>query len=140
MDTTVKEIAWSDKLNTDVTSIDLQHKRMAYRLENLRLFERMTPIPDCIFEEYLTIIDEIETHFSYEEAIMANIHCDNFDAHCMSHQNILNKLYELRDEVILTKDFSRIHEAISLVDKMIAGHLSHEDSNIKKVLHRSLPN
>ncbi len=140
MDVTVNEIAWSDTLNTDVTSIDQQHKRLAYRLENLRLFQSMTPIPDCIFDEYLTIITDVETHFHYEEAIMSNIHCDDYDHHCDSHRHILAKLYDIRDRIILPRDLSKIQDAIAVVDKMIARHLSSEDLNIKKVLHRSLSN
>ncbi len=140
MDITVNEIAWSNTLNTDVTSLDLQHKRLAYRLENLRLFERVSPVPDCIFDEYLNIIKDIEDHFRYEEVIMSNIHCDDYDQHCQAHQRILNKLYQLRDDVIKPKDYSQVHQAVSIVERMIAGHLASEDANIKKVLHRPLSN
>jgi hemerythrin len=137
MSTNVQDLAWSQELSTDIMSLDIQHKILASKVEALKLFERSSPIPENAYHFYIELIDDIREHFHFEEKVIKNIGYHDFDHHCKTHNAILNKLCDILNDILVPRDSSRIHKAISYLEHAISGHLSHEDTKIKSYIHRS---
>ena len=135
----VQDIAWANKWNTDISSLDLQHKNLASTVESLKVLERVVPIPDSAYDIFLNIISDVRSHFSYEEKILLNIGYNELDHHIKVHQDILDKLIEIQETILIPKDDAAMPDAIILLEETIAGHLSGEDSKIKKYIHRVNP-
>lgn len=136
MQQSVQDLAWSEELNTDITSLDMQHKNLAYKVESLKVFGHISPLPEEAYDSYLEIIADLHTHFAYEEKIMENIGYDEFVHHRDVHSIILNKLDDIQKTVLTPRDKDKIQAAIKFLEETIVSHLSGEDTKIRTHLHR----
>ncbi len=132
----VQDIAWTEDMNLDITTIDHQHKLLAEKFEILKACARSnaeTKTILSIFDELLNLMNE---HFIHEEKIMSNIAYPGLEKHALVHRSVIEKIRSFRC-VFEQNHKEGVISSLKFLESSISGHLSHEDRKIYDYMHRS---
>ncbi len=126
-------LAWKTEWESGNSSIDAQHQSLFVVGNNLLQLDYDSAENEIIVAELKQMLRDIKNHFAYEEDVLLNCRYVDLFQHKKHHQDLLNKANHLFDaflqgEVKASAFFSYI------LDDMILGHLSHEDTKFFKYL------
>lgn len=133
----VHDIAWSQEMNINITSIDHQHKQLAEKLTLLKICYKTNSNTDMFLNVFDDLIDLMREHFIHEEQIMNNIGYDDSEKHARVHANVLQKTMSYRGAFSEKTDQDQLARILKFLDGIISGHLSVEDRKIYDFMHRT---
>lgn len=121
----MKQLVWSDNLETGIQVIDRQHKRIVdyiNRLYDAHQNGSSKEVTGAVIDE---LVDYTFTHFAFEETMMEDVNYAALDAHKALHEQFIQQVSELRQRF-------ENHEpaAIELNNLMVTwlfNHILHED-------------
>jgi hemerythrin-like metal-binding protein len=131
----VQDVAWTDDMSLDITSVDLQHKLLAEKLEVLKACVSSQNGSDMIIIVFDQLVSLLADHFEHEETIMRNIAYPEAHRHKMVHGSVLSKVLSYRS-AFEELDEIRISSGVKFLERTLTSHLSAEDRKIYDYMHR----
>ncbi|MCK4704444.1 MAG: hemerythrin family protein [Gammaproteobacteria bacterium] len=104
-----KHFAWKPSYSVGVELFDKDHQKLFALM--LEMYKALNHLPSK--EEAKAVLvqlkDYTETHFSREEALMKKYEYPDFEAHCVQHEEMKNKIDEFQskfdeEDVTVSKD------------------------------------
>lgn len=121
---------WKDAYNTNISTIDEQHKKLfaiGNKLYNIIL------VNDAFdhFDEIKRVIDELKDytiyHFNYEEEMMEKLGYDKIDEHKIQHAAFVNRIRKFGDDDIDSQQKETIMTIINFIADWISSHIVKSD-------------
>ncbi len=91
-------INWSEKLSTQIQSVDEQHKKLIALINELHDAMRAGQGKEVLGRTLNELVDYTVYHFKYEEDIMKRTGYSDGINHINEHKNLTNTAIELRDK------------------------------------------
>lgn len=129
-------LVWRDQMSVHNTMIDNEHK---YLIKQINVVEEAIN-SDHNHEQIIEVLDHLveysKTHFSHEESIQQKIKYPEHDTHKQQHQELINNLNEVRDQLLGVLSASEQDQADSESDELtddelqdiLSGDLDEDDS------------
>ncbi|HEY9079876.1 bacteriohemerythrin [Magnetovibrio sp.] len=134
---TSKELEWSDKFSTDVSSIDRQHQELLYLSQKLLevLSSDTAPLAEkqAVFQD---LVEHALEHFAYEERIMQNICYPNLSHHKREHDELRKEIAQISESVMNGEGIEDWKGLVSLVQVWLLRHIVASDTPIREHIHR----
>jgi hemerythrin len=132
----LKKIKWTDKLSTEVRSLDQHHSDLIdefntfiQAIEDGKDIEALTAI-------FQNIIDGAITHFQFEERIMQNIGFQGYAEHKNHHSSLLKDATVVLNDIKNANDTKEIMIYINFLRALILKHMVEQDLKIKEFMTR----
>jgi len=133
----LKELGWSEELDSGLKDIDRQHQ---YLLKLLRDMSENTEIPGNseLFSHLLVEFNEaVLRHFDFEEALLAKLGYQYLEEHQQQHEKILQQLADVSMTAVFnSKEAPK--EFINALCEWFEQHLSEEDTLYFQTLNTSI--
>ena len=132
----MKQLEWSIEYSTGIVKIDAQHAYL-FELANRLLKKGTHPQDNNLLDGIIRELnDYVETHFAYEEAIMAEAKYDHLEEHKKLHQIMRTRLdlftAQLREGVFSGSDLS------DFLEQWLTLHIMREDMKYIPALSKLL--
>ncbi len=92
-------IEWKEEFSVGVPSIDHEHQQLIELINQLNEMAQAGRGFDSAIEALGEINVQISAHFALEEKIMRDMRYDAYDDHKADHEELLDELREIMDEV-----------------------------------------
>jgi hemerythrin len=92
-------IEWKDEFSVGVPSIDYEHQQLIELINQLNEMAQAGRGFDSAIEALGEINVQISAHFALEEKIMRDMRYDAYADHKADHEELLDELREIMDEV-----------------------------------------
>ena len=126
LDFSDKLIVWSDKFKMGIETIDKQHEKWIYFINELyqalqknEAYERL----NSIFNE---LMEYTKYHFNFEEKYMKEFDYENYEEHLKEHKYFIDKLYEMFNDFINNKLDTPI-KLLTFLKIWVEHHVLHTD-------------
>lgn len=133
---------WQDDLNTQISSIDEQHKelfRIARSIEQLLL----TGCINVEFKRLLNIICDLREYVSYnfyeEEKLMRKFNYSDYDEHIKSHEKFKNVIMDIELSKVEEKPYEELKKIKDNIQDWIFQHMMIEDMKMAEEILKSQP-
>ncbi len=118
-------ISWGPEYEIGIRVIDSQHQRL---VDYINTLERLLTQPDArlgVSRVLYDLIDYTESHFGFEEALMAQAGYGDLDSHRQAHEKFVARIEALQ---LRHDDGEAVAGAlISLLEKWLLQHILVED-------------
>lgn len=131
----ILDVAWSDTMSIDITSLDNEHKILAQKFELFKLCSQTHEPMETLLNLFDDLIDSIRSHFAHEELILKNISYPGLLQHAKVHTAVLKKVVKHRDILSNSPNDDALQKTLLFLDGSIGGHLSVEDGKIRDFIH-----
>lgn len=131
----ITKIEWSDSYTLDNGILDDEHKRVINILNDLLDDADADNSSEIINETLYKLLEHIETHFKHEEEIMSQCNYPRLEQQKKSHQKF-HKEVVMFCKSVMTDEKKVVKSLIMLLMKWVTHHISVEDLDIKKYLHK----
>ena len=118
---------WTPIYEVGVPEIDAQHKQLMGYVN--QMFQAMVANSGAgaVGEVLERLLAYTEMHFEFEERLMRHGNAAGFEAHQLTHQQLLARVLDLKDRNLAGED--RIdEEAINLLRDWLVDHILHSDA------------
>ncbi len=133
----MEEFVWDEGMSVGIDSLDDDHKQLIAILAQLMSAKNDKLGPDDIDGIFERLEGYCQSHFTREEAFLAKIDYQQFDAHKQSHQAFIKKIPQLKEQW-----FTKITESEAVKDKIIIflqqwliKHILEEDLDYVPAIH-----
>ena len=92
-------IKWKDEFNVGVPSIDYEHQKLIELINQLNEMAQWGDSYDNVIDALGEIHVQISAHFALEEKIMRDLRYDDYAGHKADHENLLDELRDIMDQV-----------------------------------------
>lgn len=96
----MSEFKWDEGLSVGVDEIDNDHKMLLSIIAELSDAIEENHESDVIKDVFVKLESYVQLHFEREEALMRQCGYQELEAHIISHQQFINKIPELRSELL----------------------------------------
>lgn len=127
------KLEWSDLYSVGNAEIDTQHQRLfeiTNRLQDAYDEMKSHDVVGKIFEE---LLDDTQTHFSAEEALMEERGYPHYYQHCEQHRNLIELLLGYK-KYFDDRQPGVVERLLSFVQTWFKGHILGEDKRYKDYL------
>lgn len=124
---------WSDELSVGIEMIDGDHQRLmalAEDIESALVSGAQLPV---VIKRMRALLDETSAHFLREEDLMVGYHYERFDIHKKEHDDLLQKMARLIEDVVAGHDKVSNH-TISFLNDWLVRHIVHSDRLLSSFL------
>jgi hemerythrin len=90
-------ITWNDSIATDIKSIDAQHQRWIGLINDLHDAMRQGKGKALIAQTLAKVVDYTQTHFTYEEELMAKAGYPELAQHKALHDEFVVKVHDWQE-------------------------------------------
>lgn len=131
----MKKLIWTDNLNTGISVIDTQHKRIVEYIN--KLYDALSTQADkaAVREVINELVDYTMTHFAFEEGMLDAVSYAQLEEHRALHAQFAAQVREL------SGSFDRNeHASVELNNLMVTwlfNHILHEDAKYVPVIPKS---
>lgn len=128
-----RNLEWSDKFSTDITSLDRQHQELLYISQNLLslLGDGGVAVADKQ-AAFQTLVDHALAHFAYEERVMERINFPDRVKHAQEHEELRQEIADMRETVMRGEGVADWKGLVSLVQVWVLRHIVHSDTQIRE--------
>jgi len=129
-------IEWTDKLATDISVIDSQHKRIIHYINQLTDAQKLD---DNILtgEVLINLIDYTLSHFAFEESLMEEARYNAANIHKQTHEAFRNKITDYQQR---HKNGEQVtDELFQLLNIWLMDHIADDDSSYVPVVKKNIP-
>jgi hemerythrin len=129
-------IKWREQMSVGNHTIDMDHRLLICKINMIEL-ALQAPGEEMI---NLTVaLDELEeytkVHFKREEKLQTAMSYPKYDEHKFQHQELVNRLKEIREQILGINDSSRLAEKAPQLTKLLRDwlleHVLTEDMKLK---------
>ncbi len=92
-------IKWKDEFSIGVPSIDYEHQQLIKLINQLSEMAQWGNSYDNVIDALGEIHVQISAHFALEEKIMRDSRYDDYAGHKADHENLLDELRDIMDQV-----------------------------------------
>lgn len=133
-----KQIEWNDSLSTEVRSIDEHHITLIGHFNSfVSALEQGEPM-SVLLKLYGDILEEVLSHFAFEEQIMLNIGYQGYNEHKTHHNNLLNDAQLILSELEEAECAEDAIASVNFLRHMIMKHISEQDLKIRDFVLRGI--
>jgi hemerythrin len=122
----MKNLIWTDNLNTGIDVIDNQHKRIVEYINKLYNVHTNNAGKAAMKDVIDELVDYTLTHFAFEEGMLDDYNYAQLDEHKALHEQFAEQVRELRDRFD-TSDTASV-ELNNLMVTWLFNHILHEDA------------
>ena len=128
-------IQWTEELNTGISIIDEQHKRIVLYINDLhdaKATHDLTKVGDIIDE----LVDYTVSHFAFEESLMEQAGYPFLNPHKKVHQLFVSRVSKFVERYKEGEDVtSELH---TMLTKWLVNHIRNEDADYIDIVNRSM--
>lgn len=118
-------LSWSSDLDTGIESIDKQHRRIVEYINQLE--DARGQGDQALIGEVLEgLVDYTQSHFAFEEQMMADAGYPLLRGHRRVHQLFIKQVAEYRRRFDAGEDVAE--ELTSLLQRWLFNHIRHDDA------------
>jgi hemerythrin len=130
-------IQWSDDLNTNISVIDSQHKRIVSYINNL---EDVKDKNDRAVEEQVLneLVDYTLSHFAFEESLMEDAGYGFINGHKRVHQLFVKRVSDFMQRFKLGEDITE--ELLTVLKAWLINHIKSDDNDYAAIVRKNLGN
>lgn len=132
----MKNLIWTDNLNTGIPVIDTQHKRIVDYINKLYCALSNKADKAAVRDVIDELLDYTLTHFAFEEGMLDEYDYAQLAAHKGLHEQFAAQVRELRDRFDSSEDTSV--ELNNLMVTWLFNHILHEDAKYVPFMPRSV--
>lgn len=122
----MKNLIWTDNLNTGIDVIDNQHKRIVSYINKLYGVLNSKAEKAVVKEVIDELLDYTVTHFTFEEGMLDDFNYAQLAEHKALHAQFTEQVRELRDSFDSSENASI--ELNNLMVTWLFNHILHEDA------------
>jgi len=89
-------LVWTDKFSVKIAEIDAQHKKLVGMVNQLSQAMRVGQGREALGVILKDLAEYTQTHFAYEEELMARHAYPNAATHRIEHQDLIRQVTDLR--------------------------------------------
>ncbi len=119
------QLEWSVQYSVGVPKIDQQHAYLFELAQRLAKHSGDEHAKAVVAETIAELHKYVETHFAYEEGIMAKAHYEHLEEHRQMHELMRTRLDALTER--LKKGGLQRHELIEFMESWLTEHIIMED-------------
>lgn len=129
-----RKIEWTEKLSTEVLSLDHQHVELINLFNDfVEAVETDQPKED-ICQLFETLLTHTKRHFEYEEQIMENIGFKDFYIHKSYHDSLLKDALLVLDDLKNNAAPEDIAASVTFLRALVVKHMVEQDLKIGKFI------
>ena len=117
---------WSEKFNIGIDVIDNQHRQILDYINALEKI-RATGAREQIKDVFDDLIDYTQSHFSFEENLLAQVNYQFLPSHRSVHELFVNRLKDFRQR--FDNGESVEDDLHRLLSKWLINHIQHDDQD-----------
>ena len=122
----MKNLIWTDNLNTGIDVIDTQHKRIVHYINKLYGVLSNKADKAAVTEVIDELLDYTQTHFVFEEGMLDDFNYAQLAEHRAVHAQFTEQVRHLRDSVDSSEGAAV--ELNNLMVTWLFNHILHEDA------------
>ena len=126
-------IQWKDAFSVGVPSIDHEHQELIESINALIEVARQGASFDSVSGALGEIYTQISAHFALEERIMRNARYDAYPEHKEDHEDLLEELRSIMDQVDYDGSYDETHLAVEL-ERWFSVHFRTHDARLHQRL------
>ena len=128
-------LEWREDLNTGISVIDGQHKRIVAYINQLYDARHDDPTNESLINSTMVeLLDYTISHFAFEESLLEDVGFEDLLEHKKSHNAFCDKIFVFRDELLNGDDIA--DKLLKVLHDWLFGHILHDDkqyvSHVKK--------
>jgi hemerythrin len=131
----MKNLIWTDNLNTGIDVIDNQHKRIVSYINKLYNVLNEKAEKAAVKEVIDELVDYTMTHFAFEEGMLDDFNYAQLAEHKVLHAQFTEQVLELRDSFDSSERASV--ELNNLMVTWLFNHILHEDAKYVSSVSKS---
>ena len=131
----MKNLIWTDNLNTGIDVIDNQHKRIVEYINKLYNVHNSNADKAAMKDVIDELVDYTLTHFAFEEGMLDDYNYAQLDEHKALHEKFAAQVRELCDRFDSSEAASV--ELNNLMVTWLFNHILHEDAKYVPVIPKS---
>ncbi|WP_167730237.1 hemerythrin family protein [Terasakiella sp. SH-1] len=129
-----KKIEWSHKLTTELVSVDRQHQKLINLFNDfLDAIANEMAHPD-LCDLFSSLMDEVKSHFHYEEQIMKNIGFPDYNTHKRHHHSLLEDAVQVYQDLCQNDASDQVEASTLFLRALVLKHMVEQDLTIKDYL------
>ncbi len=117
-------IKWQESFNTNIKSIDDQHKKLVDILN--KMDQSKYDEKGIILETFYELFEYVKYHFSFEEELMRSRNYSDYENHKIMHDKI-NSTLQKHYESFQSEDSIDAHTIISFLMDWLLTHIMQKD-------------
>jgi len=130
-------IEWTDDLNTNITVIDSQHRRIVDYIN--QLYKAQETENNALVNEVISdLVDYTVSHFSFEENILEQAKYPFLEPHKKVHQLFIKKINQFVERAQTGEDIT--DELLIVLKRWLLNHIRTEDHDYVDSVGRNLSN
>ncbi|MCK5697085.1 MAG: bacteriohemerythrin [Gammaproteobacteria bacterium] len=131
-------IEWTDDLNTHITIIDNQHKRIVDFIN--QLYDAQENHDKVLVNQVITdLVDYTTSHFSFEENLLEQAEYPFLIPHKKVHQLFIKKINSFVERS-QTTDEDLTDELLIVLERWLINHIKTEDQNYVNAVGKNIEN
>jgi len=131
----MKNLIWTNNLNTGIDVIDNQHKRIVDYINKLYSVHNSNASKAAMKEVIDELVDYTLTHFAFEEGMLEDYNYAQLDEHKALHEQFAAQVRDLRDR-FESSDSASV-ELNNLMVTWLFNHILHEDAKYVPIVPRA---
>jgi hemerythrin len=131
----MKNLIWTDNLNTGIDVIDKQHLRIVTYINKLYIALSNKADKVAVRDVIDELVDYTMTHFAFEEGMLDEYGYARLAEHKALHEQFTAQVRELRDHFDSSEDASV--ELNNLMVTWLFNHILHEDAKYVPLIPKS---
>lgn len=120
-------IKWDDSLSIGIKVLDDDHKKLLEIINQLSASIETGITRDGIVAVFNDLEEYGVKHFYREESYMKKCDYSQLDEHVLQHKTFVNRIPELKEQLLASPDSSNIHEISTYLTEWLIHHIIHED-------------
>ncbi len=133
-----RKVTWSDKLTTELRSIDNDHKVLIKAFNDFVDAINAEESTDKLCEMFQGMIDEVVRHFAFEEQVMINIGYKGYIEHKQHHANLCADAGEILSELKSATSAKDTLPSVNYLRALVVKHMVEQDLKIKDFVMRDI--
>jgi len=119
-------LEWRDDLNTGISVIDGQHKRIVAYINQLYDATQAAPKDEVLIKgTMIELIDYTISHFAFEESLLEDVGFDDLLEHKKSHNVFCDQIFNFRDRLVNGENI--VDSLLKVLHDWLFGHILHDD-------------
>jgi len=119
-------LEWKEELETGISVIDGQHKRIVTYINQLHDVSQDTQTTE-IEEIFNALIDYTISHFAFEESLIQDAEYPNSAQHIKKHDTFRNQIFAFQSRAAAGEKIA--NELLELLKAWLFEHILHEDGD-----------
>jgi len=129
-----RKIEWTEKLSTEVLSLDHQHIELINQFNDFVEAVESDQPREKVCQLFETLLTHTKKHFDYEERVMENIGFKGFRTHKSYHDSLLKDALLVLDDLKNNAAPEDIAASVTFLRALILKHMVEQDLKIGKFI------